>query len=131
MELFKAESLDNISFAQAVYFTMPGGQDALVGTGSYRVESAGQSNLRLVSPGQKQTVLVKAQSSSHQDKIPVPVALSVPGEGDFFHLVLLLPGGKALEALGSLSKIRTRGLPSLLSPAKLHEALLQKARSAR
>lgn len=131
IELLRAESLDNISFEQAVHFTTPDGQDAVVGAGSYRVELAGQSDLRLVSPGEKQMVLLKAQRTSHQDKLPVPVVLSVPDEGDSLHLVLLLPGGKALETVGSYRQVQTRGLPELLTPTQLHDALLRKARTAR
>ncbi|TMQ30024.1 MAG: hypothetical protein E6K65_06875 [Nitrospirae bacterium] len=110
IELLRAESLDNISFEQAVHFTTP---------------------LRLVSPGEKQTVLLKAQRTSHQDTLPVPVVLSVPDEGDSLHLVLLLPGGKALETVGSYRQVQTRGLPELLTPTQLHDALLRKARTAR
>ena len=74
---------------------------------------------------------MKAQRTSHQDKLPVPVVLSVPDEGDSLHLVLLLPGGKALETVGSYRQVQTRGLPELLTPTQLHDALLRKARTAK
>ena len=80
----------------------------------------------------KEAFLVQAVPTNHRDKIPSPVALYIPDEENIPHIVLLLPGGKGLEAIGSFSEVRTRGTASpLLSLERVHNAVLEKLRKAK
>jgi hypothetical protein len=61
-------------------------------------------------------LLLEAHLDNQEESLTDPLALSVQGEmADFHHLVILLPGGKRLEAIGSYSGIRSRGTISLLT----------------
>jgi hypothetical protein len=89
-------------------------------SGVYTVDQA-ETWLR-VTPSGSQTVdaiLLEAHSANHDQTLTEPQAISVQGESpDAHHLALLLPDGKRLEAVGSYSGIRSRGL-SLLTMRRL------------
>jgi uncharacterized coiled-coil protein SlyX len=61
-------------------------------------------------------VLVQASTAVHELEMGTPELLSIVGkDGNAHHLVYLMPGGQALEAVGSYSAIRTRAATSLWS----------------
>ncbi len=95
---------------RTVYFTSPDGTDAVVPPGAYRVEAADESRLRLISGEGKERLVIQAQAGTYREDLLSPGALSFPMEEDAHHLILLQPGGKSLEAIGSHSGVRTRGL---------------------
>lgn len=94
---------------RTVYFTGPDGGDAVAVPGAYRVEAAEESRLRLISVEGKESLVVQARAGTYREDILSPGALSFPMEEDAHHLILLQPGGKSLEAVGSHSGVRTRG----------------------
>ncbi len=101
-----------IYLEKPVHFFSPDGQDQLAKSGRYTVEQADQ-HIRLVPGEPKEALLVEAQAEAHDSGLAIPIALSLPGnaeeEADIHHVVLLLPGGKSLEATGTYSGIHPRG----------------------
>jgi hypothetical protein len=127
LDLLKAEILDTVTLDKPVHFTTPAGQDVMAPADLYRVEAVEATTLRLTPDKGNGPVLIQALSTRHLDPITMPIAVMVPEAEDILHVVLLLPGGKALEAVGSLTAVRARaGVARLLSPDQLHQALLRK-----
>lgn len=110
-----------VTLDQQVHFTTAEGSDIVLDAGSYAVEAADE--WLLVTPSEGQAVdalLLEAQSATHEESLTEPLTLSADGEQpDTHHLVLLLPGGKRLEAIGTYSGLRSRGTLSLLSIQRL------------
>jgi hypothetical protein len=109
-----------VTLDQPVHFTTAEGSDVVLDAGDYEVDAADEW-LR-VTPNEGQAVdalLLDAQVAKHEEALKVPLGVSAQGESpDTHHLVLLLPDGKRLEAVGSYSGIRSRGL-SLLTIRRL------------
>lgn len=100
-----------VSLDRAVHFMTPEGGEVVTGQGTYRVEPAEGSQLRL-SPEEasqnKPTLLIEALTTSFDLEVPAPVALSIVWQEDEHHLILLHPGKTAFEAVGSYSGVRPR-----------------------
>lgn len=129
LEVLKEEILDSISLEQTAVFLSPDGGNIEAMAGSYHVETVDGTNLRLISTEGAAAFVIQAYPTKHLDRLAMPVALSVSMPGNTLHVVLLLPGGKGLETIGSYAGSHTRELqPRLLSPLQLHEALERKLR---
>jgi len=110
-----------VTLEQPVHFTTAEGSDVVLDAGSYAVEPA-QEWIRITpSDGQGvDALLLEAQSARHEESLTAPLAISTQGEQpDTYHIALLLPDGKRLEAIGSYSGLRARGTLSLLSIQRL------------
>jgi hypothetical protein len=127
LELLRAEILDTVSITNPIHFITPDVVDVVANPETYRIEPAESDRLKLVSQKGTRALVVDALVISHTYDITTPIALYVQDDEKFPHVVLLLPGGKGLEAVGSYDAIRTRGTGhTVLSPARLHEVYLQK-----
>ena len=126
IQLLEAEQADTISFKEKVSFMTPSGEEITPSIGTYRVQSVDPSALRLVPFGKKDAFVLRAQSTKHEEDIGDPVALLAIDDQYLFHIVLLLPGRRGLEAVGSSSRGRHRGVLELLTPAQIHDALMLK-----
>jgi len=106
------DELTTINMERPVYFLAPDGSSVLVESGSYEVERA-QEWIRLIPDERRNAWLIEATSTTHEEIITSPLAISLPGEEgesvDIHHVVLLLPDGQSLDAVGTYSGIRTRG----------------------
>ena len=131
IEFIQAEQADTISLEDNVTFMGPGGEEIIFSVGSYRVEAVGQSALRLVPLDKKAPVVIKAQTTRHEEDIGSPTALRVVDDEYLIHVVLLLPKQTAFEAVGSSSRGRHRGSPELLTSTQIHDAFLRKKASKR
>lgn len=102
-----------ITLVRPVHFLAPDGSDVFVQPGIYRVESA-DPGLQLI-PAEGNARLLGAEAGTHDEEVKAPLTVSLASEEEEFkdlHLVmLLLPGGQSLEAVGSYSGVRERGLP--------------------
>ncbi|MDH5641950.1 MAG: hypothetical protein OEY28_11710, partial [Nitrospira sp.] len=110
---------------KTVHFTSPDGNAVPINPGGYILEAGGQS-LRLTVPD-GETVVIAALGGTHEEEINYPTPLSFAEEGDHadvHHLLLLLPEGKSLDAVGTYSGITSRGLRDRLA----QRPLIQKAR---
>jgi hypothetical protein len=109
-----------VTLDQPVHFTTAEGSDVVLDAGVYDVVAADEW-LR-VTPSEGQAVdalLLEAQVAKHEEALKAPLGVSAQGESpDTHHLALLLPNGKRVEAVGSYSGIRSRGL-SLLTIRRL------------
>ena len=70
---------------------------------------AGPARLRVMPATGREALLLQALAMQHQETIAEPVALSILGREDTYHVVLLLPDGQGLDAAGSYSAVRPRG----------------------
>jgi hypothetical protein len=85
-----------ITLEKSVHFTTPDGSDVVVEPGTYTIEAA-EEWLRLI-------------SGERRDALKVANALSQSSAADEHRITLLLPGGKGLEAIGSVSGVRSRAV---------------------
>jgi len=116
-----------LSIEHLVHFQSAEGADLAIGSGRYSVEAAMPEGMRLSAASGK-PVIVPATMETHEQKLAQPQALMLAVGTDEQHLILLLPGGMRLEAIGSLSGIRSRGLaagPSTVSNVALQAAVMQ------
>lgn len=103
--------LPSVEFPQALHFLTPGGEDVVVGQGRYEVVQASEW-LHLTPVGGEKTdaILVEAQPIDHNETIEVPTILSRSEHEDEYVIILLLPDGTGLEALGSYSGVRSKAV---------------------
>jgi len=106
------EKAVTIYVPRSVHFQASGGSDLVVEPGEYRLEADG-SSLRLVSSERRDSLVIQAETGTHETENEVPIGVAVQGdteeEADQFNVVLLLPGGSSREANGTFSGIRPRG----------------------
>jgi hypothetical protein len=116
---------------RAVHFTALEGEPLVVPAGTYEVKAGGAVALQLTSEG-GDALVIQALTMHHQDKFAESVALSIPAGEDTHHVVLLLPDGQGLDAVGSYSAVRPRGWnPTPLLQEWIEKALEQKEKPIR
>jgi len=102
-----------VELPTAIHFLTPAGDDVEVGSGIYQVEVA-ESWLKLVPEGESPSnaVLLEANRGPHEEDVPEPVVrtISNPDTPEVLHLAFLMPDGFGMEAVGTVSGIRPRGL---------------------
>ena len=120
-----AEAASTITLQQAVHFAAPDGSDIVAEAGTYQVEAT-ESRLSLTAEG-RAPLLLDAKPTTHDEKTDTPLAITVSGEDpDLLHVVLLLPKGQALDAVGSLSGTRLRGTQVVIATtAQIHASVKQ------
>ncbi len=120
-----------ITLERPVHFLTPDGSDVVVGPGTYEVEAT-QEWIRLIPDERRNAVLLEALPTTHEEVISSPIVLSLPGEegeqADVHHLLVLLPDGSGLDAIGTYSGIRSKGLLSKVTPPRVTQAV-QKAKT--
>jgi hypothetical protein len=102
-----------ITLGKPVHFVAPDGSAVVTESRKYTVEQAEQW-LRLIPDERRNALLIEASAVPHEEIINSPMAISLPGEegedADIHHVVFLLPDGQSLDAVGTYSGIRSRGL---------------------
>jgi len=102
-----------VDFPAPIHFLTAGGEDGVLPAGRYQVEVA-ESWLKLIPDGQRRTeaMLVDATSGTHEELLKdITVLLKADTKNpDIFHLAMLQTNGTGLEAVGTQSGIRPRGL---------------------
>jgi hypothetical protein len=121
----------SITLEQPVHFLTPDGSDVVIQPGTYEAEAT-QEWIRLIPDERRNAILLEALPTTHEEVISSPIGLSLPpGEGentDVHHLLMLLPDGSGLDAIGTYSGIRSKGLLSKVTPPRITQAL-QKAKT--
>lgn len=116
----------SITLTQPVHFFAPGGGEAVAPAGTYELEPGDGPTLRLV-PGQgeaaKAPVVADAVATDLGEKLETQVALHLLWQEDEHHVILLQPSGEGLEAVGSVSGVRSRSIPAPLPRSELKKAL--------
>lgn len=117
-----------VTIDRTTYFTAPDGGAVLMEPGEYELAPIEESLIRFTSVGQP-AVTVQASIVEHDLSVTGQFAFTiVPGE-DEVHAVLLLPEGKARDAVGSYSGVRSRATNiSTLSPQLIQQAALVQPR---
>ncbi len=99
-----------IAVEKPAHFPTTEGATQLIPIGQYVVDSVDNAHLRL-SPNDAPTPLVIAAAlQSHDIDIPSPLVLAFAEREDEPHVLLLLPDGRALDAIGSFTGIQSRDL---------------------
>ena len=104
------ESETLIELEREVHFLTPQGEGAVVSSGMYSVEAA-EGGLRLTpsDQGNDKAVIINAETTTHEEALESSQLVSMAGEGDQHVVMLLLPEGKAIQAIGSYSGVSGRG----------------------
>ena len=97
-----------ITIDKPVHFSAADGSDLVAAAGTYRIEQATDRTLRLIPLEGKESLVVESQATTHEESIVSPLALLGPQQEDEHHVVLLSPGGNALDASGTYSGVKTR-----------------------
>jgi hypothetical protein len=103
----------SITIGQPVHFLGVDGRDALIAPGTYSVEAA-DTWLRLVPGERRDAILLDAKGIVHQEAIAEPAASLTSVDEDTQEIMLFLPDGTRLKALGTYSVVLSRGV----SPGK-------------
>jgi hypothetical protein len=124
-----SEMAAGITLNRATHFTASDGSDIQISPGKYQVEQSGESGLRLTKEDMK-SIEIQAQKIPHEEKVASPVAMAVieAGQDDQMHLVMLLPNGQGLDAVGSYSGVRSRDVAAAtINPSQLQAAIAQQS----
>ena len=118
------DNIPTVEFPSVIHFLTSAGDDVAIGPGVYEVEAA-ESWLKLVPEGQERTevMLLDAMPGTHEETLTESAVRfdGEPDNPDVFHLAMLLADGTGLEAVGTQSGIRPRGL-NLAFVSKLNKA---------
>lgn len=101
-----------VDLSESIHFQTKDGADYIVGAGPYRVVGDDSDGLKLQELEGTGTVALKAEAVTHDFELRGPLALAVPEGEDRRHIVLLMPGGQALNAIGSLTGVASRATAS-------------------
>ena len=98
-----------IELEQEVHFLTPAGEDIVVPPGPYTIE-AEQTTLQLILDNEETTqpITIQTDTTTHEKLLNAARPVSVPLDTDQHVIALLLPNGKAIQAIGSYSGVRTR-----------------------
>lgn len=98
-----------IEFEKPVHFITPGGDDVVVGPGTFSIEAKeGWLQLTPIGAEKTESVLVQAEEGQHEETLQKAKALSVSDAEDWHRVALLLANGTSFEAVGSYSGVRSR-----------------------
>lgn len=107
------DPLTMIELETSVHFLEPDGSDVLLEPGTYSVEPV-EAWIRVESVERQDAILIQAQKGTHELELEQAIVISEPGasddERDNHYVMLLLPDGESLEATGTYSGVRPRGL---------------------
>jgi len=92
-----------------VHFLAAEGSDVVVQPGTYTIEAA-EEWLRVIPGERRDELLLEAHHTQHGKALQAPKAVMQFDEQNEILIVLLLPGGQGLEAIGSVSGIRSRAV---------------------
>jgi hypothetical protein len=110
--LFSATNVvagSQVTLEQPVHFIGVDGSEARLSAGTYSVE-AGETWLRLIPGERRNAMLVEAEGIVHQEVVVETTARLNSVNDDLQEIVLLLPDGTGLKAVGTRSGVISRGL---------------------
>lgn len=97
-----------IAVDKPAHFPTTEGATQLISIGQYVVDSVENAQLRLTPEDAPTPLVIAAALQSHDMDIPSPLVLAFTEREDEPHVLLLLPDGRALDAIGSFSGIQSR-----------------------
>lgn len=117
-----------IMLGQAAHFTSADGSDVVVQPGTYELEGT-DTEIRLIPNGDGAPILLSAQQTPFPEEVDAPIAMSIPLEKEGVYIAWLQPGEKGVEAMGSYSSIRKRGINWFKIPGRLTSRHISQLRS--
>ena len=110
IDLPRTERADMVVIEKPLHFVATDGSDVVAEQGNYRLLPLVGPTLQLKAEGQA-PLFIDAMVSTHDQSLEAPHAISLPdpGQPDILHLVLLLPNGTTLDAVGTLTAVHARG----------------------
>jgi microsomal dipeptidase-like Zn-dependent dipeptidase len=108
---------------RAVHFLSPDGADTVLVPGVYGAEAKDEKFINVTAVHGGATITIQAEAGTHEEQLSAPGALTVAQDEDLLHVVLLMPGGKTLDAVGTFSGVSTRAPSAMvpLQPQQLRE----------
>lgn len=109
--LFPTDGMANttVTLEKPAHFSTTDGSDVVVKPGTYTIEAA-EEWLRLIAGERRDALLLEAILTQHDEDLTIAQAVVQSGEADEYRIILFLPGGKGLEAVGSVNGIRSRAV---------------------
>ncbi len=106
-----AAPLPGVQLGASMRFAAPDGSEQFVPSGTYRVERADETQLRLVTDRPPTLRELAATSFTHEETLTAPLSFVVreAEHEESVHLLLLLPDGTGLDAAGRIGDVQTRG----------------------
>ena len=104
---------------QSVRFESAAGGSVVLEPGNYLGEVADKPPLRLRSEAGENTWSLGAKLTSHEEMLQRPTLASVAGPKGAHHLLLLLPGGRAIDAAGTTGAVASRAVPAALDAQQI------------
>ena len=118
-----AQKPPTITLDRGVHFTSDEGTDIAVAPDSYAIGPGSESRPAIELRKGTDTITLPAAVTKHEEQISSHVALLISDDPDTLHIVLLLPGGKAFDAIGYFSVARPRDVQSrVLGSSRIAEA---------
>lgn len=99
-----------IAVEKPAHFPTRDGAMQLIPIGQYVVDSVDNAQLRLTPNDTPTPLVIAAALQSHDIAIPSPLVLAFAEREDEPHVLLLLPDGRALDAIGSFTGIQSRAI---------------------
>jgi len=114
-----------VTIDRELNFQTSEGSDLVIVPGVYSVVALA-SGLHLIHHKTNFPFSVSAAPTTHQENIARPVALLIASDPDLLHIVLLFPGGKALDAIGYLNAVRPRDItPKVVESSRITAAWMK------
>lgn len=107
-----------IKLERAVHFLSPDGADVVLAPGAYGVGAKDEKLIIVTAIDGGATITIQAEAGTHEQQLSTPKALTLSPEEDLLHVVLLMPGGKTLNAVGTFSGVSTRAPGTMLPPPR-------------
>ena len=124
----------SVNLERATHFTTAEGSDIILNPGMYSLEAA-EEWIRVLSGERYDAILLEAGKSVHEEELQEPLAISIPGQSgereDSHIFMVLLPGGKSLEAEGTYSGVRSRSARKISRARRLAAIKAAKERARR
>ena len=118
----------NVVLSRALHFSSSEGTSITLDPGRYLIEQAGPSELRLTPEGGKPSVIIHAESLTHEQyELFSPMALTRPQKDEGYLIELLLPGGIRLEAKGSIKAPTESPKTASTPPISPHPPMVQES----
>lgn len=100
----------HLNLERSIHFIDVDENDLLVEPGNYEVEAGEEEQIWLIATQSREAFHLKALSGTHEEIVDEPQLLSTSNQEGRFDIVLLLPDGNSLNAVGSYSGIQSRGM---------------------
>lgn len=103
--------LPSVGLGTSMHFAAPDGTDQLVPAGTYRLNRAEGTHLRLVTDTPQAAREISATSFTHEESLTAPVSFVVREveHEETVHLLIMFPDGRGLDATGRIGDVQTRG----------------------